>query len=79
MKDETVTLSRIVADCVQSQFRYLDNKVDPHAFGDRVAREVIGRLRSARIDVVSRCQGAPGGGNGATPAAAAPNRHPRRL
>ena len=56
MKDETVTLSRIVADCVQSQFRYLDNpaEVDPRGFGDRVAREVIGRLRSARIDVVSR-------------------------
>ncbi|HWN80312.1 MAG TPA: hypothetical protein VNN81_21015, partial [Bradyrhizobium sp.] len=56
MKDETVTLSRIVADCVQSQFRYLDNpaEVDPRGFGDPVAREVIGRLRSARIDVVSR-------------------------
>ena len=31
MKDETVTLSRIVAHCVQSQFRYLENpaEVDP--------------------------------------------------
>jgi hypothetical protein len=56
MKDETVTLSRIIAHCMRSQFGYLDNwaEVDPHAFGDRVAREVMHRLRAARMDVVSR-------------------------
>ena len=56
MIDETVTLRRIIADCVQSQFRYLDNRdrVDPHWFGDRVAQEVMDRLRSAGIEVVSR-------------------------
>jgi hypothetical protein len=42
-KDETVTLSRIIADCVQA-----------HAFSDKVAKEVMGRLRSVEIDVVSR-------------------------
>jgi hypothetical protein len=56
MKDETETLRRIVEDCVQSQFRYLDNRdeVDPHAFAYRVAREIIDRIGSARIEVVSR-------------------------
>jgi hypothetical protein len=34
-KDETATLHRIIADCVQSQFRYLPDRdaVDPHVFG----------------------------------------------
>jgi hypothetical protein len=55
-KDEPVALSRIIADCVQSQFRYLADPgdVDPHYFGYRVARAVMDRLRAARIDVVSR-------------------------
>jgi hypothetical protein len=39
MKDETVTLSWIIADCVQAQYRYLaaPADVDPHDFGKRVA------------------------------------------
>jgi hypothetical protein len=56
MKDETLTLSRIIADCVQAQYRYFADPadVDPHDFGKRVAREVMDRLQSAGIDVVSR-------------------------
>jgi hypothetical protein len=39
MKDETATPSRIIADCVQSQYRYLADPcdVDPRDFGYRVA------------------------------------------
>ncbi len=56
MKDETVTLSRIIADCMQSQYRCLADPadVDPHDFCKRVAQEVMDRLQSAGIDVVSR-------------------------
>jgi hypothetical protein len=39
-KDEKITLSRIIAGCVQAQYRYLAD-VDPHDFGKRVAREVM--------------------------------------
>jgi hypothetical protein len=54
--DETVALSLIIADWVQSQFRYLADPgdVDPRDFGYRVARDVMDRLRAARIDGVSR-------------------------
>ena len=56
MKDETVTLSRIIVDCTQSQYHYLADAadVDPHDFCKRVAQEVMDRLQSAVIDVVSR-------------------------
>jgi hypothetical protein len=56
MKDETVTLSRIIADCLQSQYRYLADAADvgPHDFCKRVAQEVMDRLQSPGIDVVSR-------------------------
>jgi hypothetical protein len=55
-KDETVALRRIIVDCVQSQYRCLVDPadVDPHAFGDRLACDVLDRLRSAEINVVSR-------------------------
>jgi hypothetical protein len=53
MKDETVTMSWIIADCVQAQYRYLPDPadIDPHDFGRRV---VMYRLQLAEIDVVSR-------------------------
>jgi hypothetical protein len=53
MKDESPTLNRITADCVQAQNRYLPDPadVDPRDFGRRV---VMYRLQSAEIDVVSR-------------------------
>jgi hypothetical protein len=56
MKDESPTLNRIIADCVQALYRYPANpsEVDPRAFGNRVAREVMDRLQSAGIEVVSR-------------------------
>ena len=56
MRDETVTLSQITADCMQSQYRYLADAadVDPHDFCKRVAQQVMDRLQSAGIDVVSR-------------------------
>ena len=52
----SITLNRIIADCVQALYRYPANpsEVDPHAFGNRVAREVMDRLQSAGIEVVSR-------------------------
>ena len=52
MNDETVTLSHIV-DCMPSQYRHLADAadVDPRK---RVAQQVMDRLQSARIDVVSR-------------------------
>jgi hypothetical protein len=55
MNDETVTLSHIV-DCMPSQYRYLADAadVDPHDFCKRVAQQVMDRLQSAGIDVVSR-------------------------
>jgi hypothetical protein len=55
-KDETVTLSRIIVNCTQSQCHYLADAadVDPHDFRKRVAQEVMDRLQSAGIDVVSR-------------------------
>ena len=55
MKDETPTLNRFIADCVQAQYRYLSDPadIDPHDFGRRV---VMYRLQSAEIDVVSRCR-----------------------
>jgi hypothetical protein len=55
-KDETETLRRIIEDCVRSQFRDLADPgdVDPHDLGYRVAREVMDRLRAARIDAVWR-------------------------
>ena len=55
-KDESVTLSRIIIDCTQSQYHYLADAadVDPHDFCKRVAQEVLDRLQSAGIDVVSR-------------------------
>jgi hypothetical protein len=55
-KDETVAVRRVVADCARSQFRYFADRAnaDPHDFGDRVANEVMQRLRSVGIDVVSR-------------------------
>jgi hypothetical protein len=53
MKDESPTLNRIIADCVQAQYGYLPDSadIDPHDFGRQV---VMYRLRSAEIDVVSR-------------------------
>jgi hypothetical protein len=56
MKDESSTVHRIIADCVQAQYRYLLDRarVDPHDFGERVAREVMARLQSAGIEVMSR-------------------------
>jgi hypothetical protein len=56
MKDETVTLGRIIADCMQSQYRYLADAADvgPHDFCKLVAQEIMDRLQSARIDVVCR-------------------------
>jgi hypothetical protein len=56
MKDETVTLSLIIVDCTQSQYCYLAGAadVDPHDFCKRVAQQVMDRLQSAGIDVVSR-------------------------
>jgi hypothetical protein len=53
MKDESPTLNRITADCVQAQNRYLPDPadIDPRDFGRRV---VMYRLQSAEIDVVSR-------------------------
>jgi hypothetical protein len=55
-KDESATLRRIIADCVQAQYRYLADPavVDPHDFGKGVAREVMDRLQRAGIEVVSR-------------------------
>ena len=49
-------LFNFVADVVQMRFRYLENRdrVDPHTFGRIVAQEVISRLESADIVVVSR-------------------------
>jgi hypothetical protein len=49
-------LYAFVADVVQNRFRYLENRdrVDPHTFGQLVAREVIERLEAADIVVVSR-------------------------
>ena len=49
-------LSQIIADCMQSQYRYLADAadVDPHDFCKRVAQQVMDRLQSAGIDVVSR-------------------------
>ena len=56
MKDESPTLNRIIADCVQAQYRYFSDSadIDPHEFGRRVARDIMDRLQSAEIDVVSR-------------------------
>ena len=56
MKAESPTLNRITADCVQAQNRYLADAadVDPHDFCERVAQQVMDRLQSAGIDVVSR-------------------------
>jgi hypothetical protein len=53
---ETDTLRHIIADCVQSQYRYLPDRgaVDPHDFGYRIARAVIQRLETANIGLVSR-------------------------
>ena len=49
-------LFNFVADVVQMRFRYLENRdrVDPHTFGQIVAREVIQRLETSDIVVVSR-------------------------
>jgi hypothetical protein len=46
MKDESPTLNRITADCVQAQNRYLPDPadVDPHDFCKRVAQEVMDRF-----------------------------------
>ena len=46
MKDETVTLSQIIADCMQSQYRcHADPAdVDPHDFCKRVAQQVMDRF-----------------------------------
>jgi hypothetical protein len=46
MRDETVTLNRIMADCTQSQYRcHADPAdVDPHDFCKRVAQEVMDRF-----------------------------------
>lgn len=56
MDNETTHLYALIADVVQNRFRYLENpdRVDPHTFGQVVAREVIERLGSADIVVVSR-------------------------
>ena len=56
MRDETVALSQIIADGMQSQYRYLADAADvgPHDFCKRVAQQVMDRLQSARIDVVCR-------------------------
>jgi hypothetical protein len=53
MKDESPTLNRIIADCVQAQYRYLPDPadIDPHDVGRRV---VMYRLQLAENDVVSR-------------------------
>jgi hypothetical protein len=52
-EDESPTLNRIIADCVQAQYRNLPDPadIDPHDFGRRA---VMYRLQSAEIDVVSR-------------------------
>ena len=49
-------LYALIADVTQNRFRYLENRdrVDPHTFGQIVAREVIQRLEVANIVVVSR-------------------------
>jgi hypothetical protein len=54
--NEQMQLFNFVADVVQMRFRYLENRdrVDPHTFGQIVAREVIQRLETADIVVVSR-------------------------
>ena len=46
MKDETVTLNRIIADYVQAQYRCLADPadVDPHDLCKRVAQEVMDRF-----------------------------------
>jgi hypothetical protein len=56
MNDEIVTLSHIIVDCMLSRYRYLADAadVDPHDFCKRVAQQVMDRLQSAGIDVVSR-------------------------
>jgi hypothetical protein len=56
MDNETAQLYAFIADVVQARFRYLENRdrVDPMTFGRIVAQEVISRLESADIVVVSR-------------------------
>jgi len=56
MDNETAQLYAFIADVVQARFRYLENRdrVDPHTFGQIVAREVIQRLETSDIVVVSR-------------------------
>jgi len=54
--NEQLQLHTIIADVVQNRFRYLENRnrVDPMTFGRIVAEEVIRRLESADVVVVSR-------------------------
>jgi len=54
--NEQLQLHTIIADVVQARFRYLENRdrVDPVTFGRIVAEEVIRRLETANVVVVSR-------------------------
>jgi hypothetical protein len=56
VNNETVQLHAIITDVAQNRFRYLENRdrVDPLTFGCLVAQDVIQRLDSADILVVSR-------------------------
>jgi len=54
--NEQLQLHTIIADVVQARFRSLENRdrVDPMTFGRIVAEEVIRRLETADVVVVSR-------------------------
>ena len=56
MDNEQLQLHTIIADVVQARFRSLENRdrVDPMTFGRIVAEEVIRRLETADVVVVSR-------------------------
>jgi len=53
MTDKTHTLRLIVADCVQNELRWQepDVPVDLHRLGDRIADDVIRRIKAAGIKV----------------------------
>ena len=56
MDNQQLQLHTIIADVVQARFRSLENRdrVDPMTFGRIVAEEVIRRLETANVVVVSR-------------------------
>ena len=56
MDNQQLQLHTIIADVVQARFRSLENRdrVDPMTFGRIVAEEVIRRLETADVVVVSR-------------------------